>query len=733
MLRPFRLLCAVVLAASSLGCWTQERAVSLLDVREKALQQKDPARVLAYDDVILEISELDDAERALLRNDRTEQFRKLIELELPKIGALTPETAPKHLAQLLAFREELSRVPGERLADLLPVNKDLIPERIGKVAEVMWPDVEALVAREHFFEALRKGAPIVAELPPEHPYRARLTAIRRQAADKHIAISARATDTQFGAKLLHARIAAFFGGTPGDLSGAQIELDKLRQLIFEVNATGSCADVEVRLKKDLAPEHGQPAKLSLSINRCTESPREWKTAERGSYTVSQEATEKVSIGKASKTVCSGSVEGTYRQSSTVGNTTTTSDVSTGSRNTGCQLVEEEQFIERAITIQKEEFEDYTAEHASHDISLSGAFRIELDGRVSEGPFSISRSSSDTWWTTSHVPSRPRGGDVRQQARDLAYSELKGAIRKGAEVLLAETAARFAREGDSASAEARALDAEHAWFIAAAMGTPYQGKFADHMRSTYAMGAEEYSVAIHGGELRNANIRGDASVKLPEVPATEIAEERRFQERHGLQYDDFRSMFNGSITFGPMQWRRDDARGGTLTGGLGSLSIAFVMPAPPVFSYGGQARLTGGVDETGTGMMDVDFIGIGGLQVKGFHLEPVVGLGFNFTTNTNEGPEGNEHYLPAGAYVEYGARFSYAFSVPVTVELLYTKAYRTDATIQSERRADARLTVIPFSLSIRYTEQMAESDFFFASFGSGEPAARLIWLLGGFGI
>jgi hypothetical protein len=704
-----------------------------MEVREKVLLEKSPARALAYEDVILEVSELDDDERAQLRKDRATHFRQLLEAELQKLGPLTPETAKKHLAQLLAFRRESRRVPGERLADLAPIDKGFITERLLKAAEIMWREVETLAAREHFFAALQKGAPIVAELPAEHPYRAKLTAIRRQAADKHSAIAAQATDAQFGAKLLHTRIAGFFGAASGDVARAQIELAKLSQLIFAVETSGSCADFGQRLKEDLAPQYGRPAKVSISITGCSESPREWETRERGYYTVSEQATEQVSIGKTTKTVCSGVVDGTRRESSTVGDTTTTYNVSTGSQNTGCRMVEDEQFIERDITVQKELYEDYTKHYASHEIDASGTFQVELDGRVATGSFKVTGKAEDVWWTAVHVPSKEKGTNVRGAARGQAYEILKMVIQSKGKELLAEPAARFTQEGDAASSEGRTLDAEHAWFVASAMGAPYKGTFEDQMRSRYALDSQGYSVAVRGGELPSESIRGDAQVSLPAVPSDELAEERRFQERHGLQYDDLRSILNASITFGPMQWRRDEAKGGALTGGLASLSFAYVPPQPPVFAYGGQMRLNMGVDATGTGMIDFDALAVGGFQVKGFHLEPVAGLGFNFTSNTNEGPVGNEHHLPAALYLEYGGRFSYAFEAPVTVELVYTKAYRADATIQSERRADARLTFTPFSLSLRYTEQMAESDFIFASFGSGQPVARLVWVLAGFGM
>jgi hypothetical protein len=426
------------------------------------------------------------------------------------------------------------------------------------------------------------------------------------------------------------------------------------------------------------------------------------------------------------------VEGSVRLTRTDRDTVTSYNESTGTQATGCKIVEEEQFIERDVTLEKEQIEVYTARHSSHEINASGTFRIELEGNVSTGSFNVSGKSEDTWWTTQHVPPKAPSFNPRESARDEAYSSLRQQIRTNTEGLLRQAAARFAQEGNSASTDGRTLDAEHAWFVASAMGAPYGEKFEDHMRSSYALNSQGYSVAVRGGELPAANIRGNANVELPEVPSAELAAERRFQERHGLQYNDFRSTINGTITFGPMQWRRDAEKGGTLTGGLTSMNVSFVEPAPPVFAYGGQLRLNGGVDQTGIGMMDFDLLGVGGFQVKGIHLEGVAGLGFNFTTNTNEGPEGNEHHLPVAAYLEYGARLSYAFEAPVSVELLYTKAYRADSTIQSERRADARLTVIPYALSLRYTEQMAESDFFLTSFGSGQPVARLVWLLAGFG-
>ena len=168
------------------------------------------------------------------------------------------------------------------------------------------------------------------------------------------------------------------------------------------------------------------------------------------------------------------------------------------------------------------------------------------------------------------------------------------------------------------------------------------------------------------------------------------------------------------------------------GAIGALAVT-VSPKAALFGF----RLQGGTLAGGHGYIDTDFLGGYGLRAKGFWLGPVLGVGLDFTTGSQDlTPTPMAFVVPPGGYFEYGARLYYAFPKNGAIEFIYSKTFRTSTKLASQQRGDLRFTYEGFgptlSLTYRYAEHLADVDGFFSWFSSSARIAKTSWLLGGIG-
>ncbi len=173
-------------------------------------------------------------------------------------------------------------------------------------------------------------------------------------------------------------------------------------------------------------------------------------------------------------------------------------------------------------------------------------------------------------------------------------------------------------------------------------------------------------------------------------------------------------------------------GGTLYGGRAAMVVMTMLPLGKVpLGVGPGLRWNDGADIHGSRLIDIDYVLGGGLLVGGLALGPLVGFGGDFTPAAADAPP-TAFVVKGGGYAQYGARLGYAFKFPLTLEAMYTKAFRAPDVLPRETRLDVRVVIYWIALTMRYTEYGTVPDSY-GVFGPDGRTAQTYWFMGGFGM
>lgn len=198
--------------------------------------------------------------------------------------------------------------------------------------------------------------------------------------------------------------------------------------------------------------------------------------------------------------------------------------------------------------------------------------------------------------------------------------------------------------------------------------------------------------------------------------------------------DSRAMRLLTLGIGPTQLRHTAVDGERTWGGAIAGAIA-------VDASGGRSgmlnlyRLHFGVDQTGAKSFNLD-LNIGyALHLGRLSIGALGGAGVDWADKSaeDETPNPGQLVLPVAPYLEYGGRVAYAFDVlPITVDVIYSKVFRTADRAPVEKHGDVRLLFGLLSLTARYTEFVAERDPVFQMFTSKGRSAQMFWIMAGVG-
>ena len=548
-------LLAVVLFASLSAC-IPKPTVMVSPGRKDAVATADYALAIAYDDdALLEYPYMVD-----VRAERVTDFEGLIGVELGKLGPLSDSNALAVFGELVALRREAFRGPPssadgipqddgsanagqvwtERREDLAAVDARVIAPKLAETGDVLWKAVETDVTRGDFAAALVLGAAVVDELPKGTPYAARLDAIGEQAAAIELGLAQQAGPDQYGARILHARLAEQFGANVGDLKAFPPELVAETALSWTVASDGDCGGspangydsalvplVTTLPRQGFTSGVGQPFALTVTFDSCPVTLKEWetqaetapftedvqveqlvvKTREVGCYTSSSQgpSTSSLSFGY--------DYDGNYIQTTT----TTPGDVTTSTF--GCTTEQYTDGETEIVTVTQERVENYGVSHRRHHASATGTIRIAFDGGVRDAPFAIEADSDDD------LSYNPRHGSDRHgfhmlsepQARDRLHDKLVAKIYEVRDQVLEARAQVFVAQAQESAAAGNAFGTDHAYFIASQITSRPAPQFSQWMQGRYRITNDVLVAAVGELPLPRLDVVAGHEVELPRVP------------------------------------------------------------------------------------------------------------------------------------------------------------------------------------------------------------------------
>jgi hypothetical protein len=792
-----------VVVVSASGCWFKgtSAAVARADAeakaskaRREAVERKDFATAIAYDDAFLMRAGADD-ER--IRTTRKNHFVQLIHEELDKLGPLGDNNAEAVVATLITLRRQsrsdLVVPPLERdfsgqpfaaeimaamttankkyavestvvrKADFAIVDADVIAPKLQAAADPLWRVIDAKAAKGELARAIDLGQNLVDELPPGNAYVTRLAQLKARAAAVHIAVAQQAGDNQPGARVMHARIAANYGGQVGTLAdpGAAL-LAEIKQnwTIVSPPVSGSCGDstgmsrdlsksdaieeasaayrepivnLETRLRgSGFKSGPGQPMTMTVTFDSCTVTPASADQQTNIPYKESKE----VEVPVHSQ-LCSPSTTSTtsrYLPGDRIQYTTYTTAgacVDTGSID---------HYEKHTVVVDK--VATLTIHRENHTIKATGTIRIVTVDGTRDERFDLEAVSETmmSWPKIEHGPDGKVGIPLtEEQARDRLHRQLLVKIRALAGKALEARAAIYTTKARAAVAAAQTLEADQAYFIANQInqitGTT-DPSFTAWMDTTYHLTAAVVEAAVAELPLPKYDLAATRPIAVKPV-AILLEGDIESGLSEGFMHRQRRGVLTMSITAG--------LASGTTTGGgstkAGIVSFGFTLSSGSMkpkdravgLAAGGGLHMSGGVDGSGTGLLDIDFFLGYGVRLGWLTLLAVGGAG-------GDGSPGNDadskFVIPGGAYVEYGLRAAYAFERTATMEVMYTRAVRTSDTVPRENRGDIRVQTVlpggfPLGLTLRYAEYLTTREWV-PLFHTEDRAAKLFWILGGIG-
>jgi len=707
-----------------------------------------------------------------LRDRRIKDFERLVSVELEALGPLSTANAAAVFGQLVALRQEAARGPampigptegsdidlGIRLAnqravvfwaarhaDLAGADATVLVPRFAETAPVLWSSVDAEVARGNLVGAMVLGATIVAQLPADTPFTARLHAIGAQASATHLAQAHAAGEDQYGARILHARIAEQFGISAGGLSAVPEELVASTTPSWTVTANGPCGDAPrepyltgagVPLTTSLPLEGfasgpGQPYSLTVAFDACPVTLREWDTQMNTTYEEDVEVTQIVAMTGYRQGPCSSSVSHSeeYHFGSEGGYTEYTTTTTSGCATEAYTYYEPEQVI-----ITQRNIEQYDVSHRRHHAAATGTIRIAFDTGVTEQRFALEADSNDDLaYSPEHGDSKAFSMLSEPQARARLHAALVAKIYEVRDEALDRRAAPYVARAVASAAAGDAVAAEHDFFVASQITSRPAPAFTQWMQSQYGIPSDILFAAVGNHPIPRLNLAEGHEVVLPELPWKMRVENQKPPMLAHYAWD-LRRMLVVTLTAGPTQVAHD----GVTNGGFrvsGAYAGAFPVKGP--LAIGGGLRYSDGIDVTKTRLIETDaFTGVGVL-VGGLSVLATAGFGGDVTPGLAAESPPEAFFIRGGPYVDYGARVAYAIKwAPITVDASYTRVFRSVDVLPGERRGDVRFVLsakgAPLALTMRYTEYLNEPSSSFAWYGPDERVAQTWWVLGGIG-
>ena len=590
-----------------------------------------------------------------------------------------------------------------RQADLARADAKAIAPGLAATVEPITRVIDAAEARGDFERAVVLTAGMDKELGAANAFSPRLQPLKDRAAAAHLDRANQAAALP-GARVLNARIAAVYGAQPGVLA----DLGPLSTgPSWNIVTPGVCGDANGFSTNALVSQlgaagyaagSGAAVTLTVTFDDCPLN------------TTVTEKSEEVVLATESTKEARGGIECTEGETKvdSVSGVYQGNNVTLRRRATcrGDSIEIEAQVVEVRIT-----------KSAESRLAANGKIKIELDGVVAEGPFAISATSQafPFWDESAGRKAQPNSGESIIQVRGRAEAKLVENIHEVTGKVLAAHEAAYAAKIQPVPS----LDADHAFFLASQVSaTLSAAEVVKYMTSPVL------AAALTGQPMLAVDLGAHHRVVLPDVSiAAKYSQEAEVREARGFITVTFTGGYAKATTTGGS---------GGFKGGGGSLALAIF---PSESHYGGGFRMSGAyVDHW---LMDIDFFMGLGFHLGWLSISAVSGIGLDFTPGNQEfeAPSPTSFILPVAGYWQYGGRIGYP-SAYGTLELMYTKAFRTASALNCEKRGDIRLTSMmlgaPLALTLRYVEYLPDVDGFFTPFSAEGRTAKLLWIFGGVG-
>lgn len=698
--------------------------------RSNAIGSKDWSLALAYDDAML-AAKTDEANRATMRADRKEHFRLVCNAAIDKLGPATTDNVEAIIGTLLALRSFATRVEGERQGDLEPIADERMAATLAAMATPMWARVDAIAAGGDVPRAIS----LAHMIPSADP--ARIAKLGETLASTHLALAKQATDDLVGARILHARLAAFFGAEIGDLADVPQFLHAEIGRNWVIAADSDCGThagsidaakerLDVALGRAYPPGPGVSSVLRVTFSECPVTVREWKTSEEKGYLAKEKVSVRVEVP--TEYGC-----GNWSSTSDKGASSTTI---TSTRYCGYASTET-RWEEREVEVER--FTKTTIAHRIHRFATKGTISVELYGMTREVPFAFEAESNDDIATGSdcskkadcpanmRVQGTPHHGWSEWQARLRVHDQLMLEIRTAVSALVTTKVQSYWGRAQAAIDANRPLEADHAFALAhQIIGGSVDSKFEAWMQRQYRLSGVLLLAAL--GTIARPPFRPEGTYEL-ELPAIALRDEHVFWREGYInrEVNTFRRSFWFTFGVGPMFV---DTTGGTSS----QMGVIASMHVTGLIKKGLVAfRFAGGYGAS-HGQIELELHGGFGVRAGDFALHAVTGLGMSTSSGNQErvGPTPNNFIVPVAAVWLYGARVSYALPAGYKLEAMYSKLFRGSTELAAEKRLEARLIVKGFALITRYAEYLPDVDSFFGTFDADTRSAKALWILGGGG-
>ena len=371
------------------------------------------------------------------------------------------------------------------------------------------------------------------------------------------------------------------------------------------------------------------------------------------------------------------------------------------------------------------------------MAASGTIRIVSELGPRDRRFSLSATSSDdTAWTSAHSGARGFDLDTQTEARRRMHAAVLdeiGGLAKDALVARARVELARARAAMAAGDARTTDDALYtAYAITRSVG-PVPPELAAWGSTTYRLAPEQLAAALAGTALAALDLGADHALTLPVAQIT-LRDDVESVYSEALTSRSLRSQAMMTFTLGALATDLAGAAD-TTYGGIGSMAVMVVRNRGQSIGV----RMHGGLDQHGTGILDLDFLLGYGVHAGGLTLSVHGGVGGDFTPGgERDATSPASLYVPPGFYAEYGARLHYALRGALSLEGVYTKAFRSSSALAAETRADVRIALVlpggfPGALTFRHAEYLPDVSGVFTGFSAADRLASTNWLLFGVGL
>jgi hypothetical protein len=349
-----------------------------------------------------------------------------------------------------------------------------------------------------------------------------------------------------------------------------------------------------------------------------------------------------------------------------------------------------------------------------------------------------QSDDDVHWSSEHGTTKNAGnfglGDAKRKMHEKLRSQIRAALAK----TLIERAAPDRQRALAALTAGNDLEADDGFFTEWLIVSPADDNPAnvrDHFIEQHHMTWWDLIAAVDAEPLPKALFEEPTRIELPQV-GLELPANTESVVSEALNSQVAKSQVMLSFAAGVSSVSPNAANASSSYGGAAAFGVMFHKLDE---YHAGGMRFGGGVDQHGTGYVDVDFLfGPAIHPVDSLSLALLAGVGGDFTPGGDEmATDQRSLFVAPGGYAEYGARLAYAAPRAASIEAIYTKAFRTSTRTAAETRLDGRLVLtlpggFPMAATLRYAEYLPDVTGLFTAFGESTRAARQGWLLLGVG-